>query len=487
MSAVAPIIVIGGGLAGLCVALSAFPRPVLLVCRSSNGGGSSSALAQGGIAAVMDPADRVDDHVTDTLVAGAMRNDPQRVQMLASAAPEAIGWLQSQGVSFDRSNGVLQLGREGGHRVARIVHAGGDATGARVIEALWSIAAASPHIQCRSGVDVDGLLVREGRISGIRINDAGRSERLFSPEVVLATGGIGALFAHTSNPAGADGAGLASAMAAGVPTRDLEFVQFHPTALDVGSGSHPLITEALRGAGARLLDAKGRRVMEGVHPQGDLAPRDIVARCVWKAREETGAVLLDARNLGIDWSRAFPTVLGACLAHGIDPRSALIPVTAAAHFHMGGLATNDIGRTRLPGLYAVGEVACNGVHGGNRLASNSLLECVVFGRRLGSHLASQPSKAYGATDHILIERGPGLAAAELQSLRDILWRAAGPVRSTRSLREGLQSLEALATRGWQARLGRSLLRAAYIRRVSVGAHWRDDIEAGPSSPERIAA
>lgn len=477
MSPSTPVIVIGGGIAGLCTALAAGPRPVLLLCRGAMGAGSSSALAQGGIAAALAPGDRIDDHVADTLSAGAWRNDPDRVRMLAAAAPESIRWLQSQGVDFDRVGGILQLGLEGGHGVARIVHAGGDATGAEVTAALWALVRASAHIECRSGVEVDGLLLHDGVVAGVRVDDGNRHARLFSSDVVLATGGIGALFAHTSNPTGADGAGLALTMAAGVPTRDLEFLQFHPTALDVGRGSHPLVTEALRGAGARLLDASGRPVMEGVHPQGDLAPRDVVARRVWQARRDTGAVFLDARIAGIDWPRAFPTVLAACLAQGIDPRSMPIPVTAAAHFHMGGLVTDETGRTRLPGLYAVGEVACTGVHGGNRLASNSLLECVVFGRRLGAHLARADRPVQNRAGVSLITRGTSLTETELQSLREILWQAAGPVRTAQGLLEGLAAIEPLVARGWQARLGRSLLRAAYRRRASVGAHWRADAPA----------
>lgn len=470
-----PAIVVGGGIAGLCTALAAAPRPIILLYRGADGSGSSSALAQGGIAAALAPSDRIADHVADTLAAGAWRNDPTRVRMLAAAAPEAIQWLQLQGVAFDQLGGALHLGREGGHGAARIVHAGGDATGARVTAALWSVVAAAAHIECRSGIDVDGLLLRGGRIAGVRLNDGSRHELLLSPDVVLATGGIGALFAHTSNPAGADGAGLALAMAAGVPTRDLEFVQFHPTALDVHAASQPLVTEALRGAGACLVNALGHPVMRGVHPQADLAPRDIVARQVWQARRDTGAVWLDARIGGIDWPRAFPTVLAACLKHGIDPRSTLIPVTAAAHFHMGGLCTDDTGQTRLPGLHAVGEVACTGVHGGNRLASNSLLECVVFGRRLGARLACKDPVSQGcAGQSVLIERGPGLADKDLRFLRDTLWHAAGPVRTAHQLREGLEGVESLVASGWQARLAHSLLRAAWRRRTSIGAHWRGD-------------
>lgn len=475
------LVVVGSGIAGLSVALAAAPRPVVLLGRAGRGT-SASALAQGGIAAAVGAGDSADAHASDTLVAGAFRNDGPRVRTLTRAAPEAISWLQSLGVAFDRDGDRLRLGREGGHRVARIVHAGGDATGAAVMAALSSAARAAAHIEWCDG-DVDALLMQGGRASGVRL--AGDGALLQAGTVVLATGGIGALFAHTSNPPGSDGAGLALALAAGAHPRDLEFVQFHPTALDVGSGSLPLVTEALRGAGARLFDGDGRALMEGVHPQGDLAPRDIVARRVWQARRDTGRVVLDARGPWIDWERRFPTVLVSCLAHGIDPRAEAIPVTAAAHFHMGGLATDDLGRTTVPGLHAVGEVACNGVHGANRLASNSLLEGVVFGRMLGAHMGGLGASE-GAGARAVIERGPSLQAGDLQTLRSVMWEAAGPVRSGAGLAVALETVVPMGRRGWQAGLARRVLTCALQRRVSTGAHWRED-EPLPPAVSRTAA
>ena len=488
----APVIVVGSGLAGLCTALAAAPRRVLLLSRGADAAGSASMLAQGGIAAVMDPADTIAAHVADTLCAGAWHNDPHCVQLLAAAAPASIHWLQSQGVAFDQDGATLQLGREGGHGVARIVHAGGDATGLHVTTALSAAVAAAPHIEWRDSSEVDGLVLRGGRIAGVHVVNGGSSQTLLGPDVVLATGGIGGLFPSTTNPPGADGAGLALALAAGAEPRDLEFVQFHPTALDIGTGSLPLVTEALRGAGARLRDGAGRLLMTDAHPLGDLAPRDIVARRVWQARRDTGAVTLDARGLAIDWPRAFPTVLAACLRHGIDPRSMPIPVTAAAHFHMGGVRTDDIGRTSIPGLHAVGEVACSGVHGANRLASNSLLECVVFGRRLGGSLATGQAGASrgidnGSTALELVKRGPGLGHDALQRLRDCMGDAAGPVRTAKGLREASETLAPLARRGWQARLGRNLLACAEQRQSSLGAHWREDDHPAPSLPASVAA
>jgi len=448
-------------------------------------------LAQGGIAAALNPGDTIQAHAADTMRAGAWHNDPRCVQRLTASAPASIRWLQSQGVVFDQDASALQLGREGGHGVARIVHAGGDATGHRVTTALASAVAAASHVEWRTDVEVDGLLLCEGRMAGVHAHGDGRTQMLRGSNVVLATGGIGGLFPSTTNPPVADGAGLALALAAGAALRNLEFVQFHPTALDVGAGSLPLITEALRGAGAHLRDGGGRLVMADVHPLGDLAPRDIVARRVCQARRETGAVTLDARGLGIDWPRAFPTVLAACLRRGIDPRMVPIPVTAAAHFHMGGVRVDDVGRTSIPGLHAVGEVACNGVHGANRLASNSLLECVVFGRRLGAYLRRQeyavPHARRGETASIqAVMRGPSLDHQALQLLRDTMGDAAGPLRTARGLREAGETLAPLARSGWQARLAQELLACAYQRTQSLGAHWRADGQP-TMTPDSIAA
>ncbi|EIL96503.1 L-aspartate oxidase [Rhodanobacter thiooxydans] len=471
-----PIVVVGGGAAGLATALAMAPAPVRLLCRAHDGRGSASALAQGGIAAALDPRDSAAAHAADTLIAGAQHNDVAMVQWLAAGAPAAIAWLQAQGVVFDRdAQGCLQLGREGGHSAARIVHAGGDASGAALVHALRARVQEAAHVQWRGGVDVDGLLLREGCVAGVRTRDErGRHERIEASTVVLATGGIGALYARTSNPPGADGAGLALGLAAGAAARDLEFVQFHPTALDVPGHCLPLITEALRGAGARLHDGGGHALMAGVHPLGDLAPRDVVARRVAAEQAAGGRVWLDATGVDGDWARRFPTVLAACCAHGFDPRRVALPVTPAAHFHMGGLATDADGRTSVPGLYAVGEVACNGVHGANRLASNSLLEGVLGGRRLGELLANTPVPAPGSGPLRVVERGESLPPAQLAALHALLWQAAGPVREARALRDAWRVCAALAEAGWQARLAKALLRAMRLRRHSLGAHWRQD-------------
>ncbi len=469
-------VVVGSGVAGLAVALSLAPRPVRLLCRTPEGDGTASALAQGGIAAAIDPADSPAAHARDTLLAGGLEGNAANVQWLCAGAPAAIAWLQAQGVEFDRDDrGRLKLGREGGHHAARIVHAGGDATGAALVQVLRQRAQQATHVQWLGGVETEALLLRGDTVCGVRVRDArGHRQEMPATAVVLATGGIGALFARTSNPPGSDGNGLALGVAAGASLRDMEFVQFHPTALDLaGVRCLPLITEALRGAGARQLNSAGLPLMAGLHPLGDLAPRDVVARRVWSAGCEQGQVWLDARGLAFDWSQSFPTVLASCLAHGIDPREQPIPVTPAAHFHMGGLAVDAEGRTGVAGLHAVGEVACNGVHGANRLASNSLLEAVSCGRRLGNLLALQEaSPSRGAFRWA--ERGGTLSSHPLGEVRDLLWKSAGPIRDGRAMRRALGVTGALAKDGWQARIAQSLLVAALARDTSIGAHHRAD-------------
>jgi len=483
LSAQRPLVIIGGGAAGLATALAAVPLPVQLLCRSHGGHGAASILAQGGIAAAWGAHDHVADHVADTLAAGAGHNNAAIVRWLCTQAPAAIDWLVSLGAAFDHdARGHLQLGREGGHCAARIVHAGGDATGAEVMRALSRKVMEDSRIHRREGIEAEALLLRGGRVCGVRTRDAsGAVEEIEASAVVLATGGIGAAFARTSNPVDADGSGLALGMAAGAAVRDLEFVQFHPTALDI-PGAHclPLITEALRGAGASLIDAAGAMLMKNVHVSGDLAPRDVVARRVWQARQEGRGAWLDARRVEGDWNLRFPTVLAACLAHGIDPRRQPLPVTPAAHFHMGGLSTDLDGSTTVPGLHAVGEVACNGVHGANRLASNSLLEAVLCGQRLGRRLARLPQvQPKGAFAWRV--RDDGLPETAKAELRRLLWDAAGPVRNDVVLGGAMQRCTEWSEHAWQGRLAHAILAAARLRRESLGAHYRSDSNPLPTT------
>jgi len=398
------VVVVGCGVAGLSVALGlARTRRVLVLAKGGPGDGSTS-WAQGGIAAVVRSGDSPAEHARDTLTAGAGAGDPAAVAVLVQEGPAGLADLLSAGARFDTdADGRLSVTREGGHHTDRVVHAGGDATGAEVSRALLA-AVALAGVEVRTGTRVLDVLTTgvRGRptVTGVlTVGPAGTSGIVAAPAVVLATGGLGHAYASSTNPAGVTGDGLAIALRAGASLTDLEFVQFHPTALWTGpdgSGRLPLVSEAVRGAGAVLVDGAGRRVMAGVHPLADLAPRDIVARAI--TERLLGApggindhVFLDATRLGFETVHTrFPTMVAACAAVGIDPVTQPVPVTPAEHFLCGGIATDVWGRTGVEGLSAVGEVAATGVHGANRLASNSLLEGLVFGRRVAARLLLDP-------------------------------------------------------------------------------------------------
>lgn len=355
------------------------------------------------------------------------------------------------------------------------VHAGVDATGAVVMAALATAVNKASNIQWRTGGEVDALLLRGGRVVGVGVRNADQTHSVHEAcATVMATGGIGALYSHTSNPSGANGSGLELALSAGAMPRDLEFVQFHPTALNVvGLHTLPLVTEALRGIGAKLVDAHGREIMKGLHPLADLAPRDLVSRQVQIAQQH-GEVYLDARLVGDKWPVQFPTVFAACQKHGIDPRSQLIPIIIAAHFHMGGIASSANGNTSLRGLFAIGEVACNGVHGANRLASNSLLEGVAFGRRLGAFLSQKMWLDAPRGNFKMIERGRGLDENKKNHLQKIMSASLGPIRNESVLLHGIEECKKLIDCGWQARLAERMLVAAMLRKQNLGAHFRND-------------
>lgn len=486
MSRALPHVVVGAGLAGLCTALACAPHPVIVIDAGIGGDRGSSALAQGGIAAAVGAGDSPAAHAQDTLDAGSHQNDRAVVERIVHSAPQAVEWLMRQGVAFDRDEHGLALGREGGHRYARIVHAGGDGTGAGIMSALRDRARSAAHIELREGVEVDALLRRGIAVRGVRTVDRhGMRTHLEASAVVLATGGIGGLYARTTNPPGHRGSGLALALSAGARLRDLEFMQFHPTALAVAGDRLPLVTEALRGAGAVLIDAMGRPAMTGLHPLGDLAPRDVVARRLWTLAQRGGA-WLDAAQLSPAVLDSFPNVLAACRRHGVDPAREPIPVTPAAHFHMGGVAVNAVGATGLPGLYAVGEVACSGVHGANRLASNSLLECVTVGRVLGALLAQPPTRGVRRGDsETVCDAGVPLPTSELSTLRTRMWEAAGPVRTMHGLQAALTALGEMGEHGMEVRVAGAVLRAAVANSRRVGAHWIEPSPA-PSMPAAIA-
>ncbi len=478
------VLVIGAGVAGLATALAAAPRRVRVLTAGRTPEQAASAWAQGGIAAAIGSGDDPDQHAADTLAAGQGRNDAAAVRRLAAAAPDAIDWLQQLGVRFDRdARGALLLGREAAHGRARIVHAGGDATGAEVMGVLARAAAREARVQVLAGHRAFALARNaQGRAAGVWAWNGQGIERWPAGAVVLATGGYAALYRYTTNPPGSDGTGIALALAAGAALADLEFVQFHPTALALpGDGQLPLLTEALRGAGAVLVDARGERFMPAVHPLAELAPRDVVARAVAARRLAGEPVFLDARAaVGAAFPQRFPTVYAACRRAGFDPREQPIPVTPAAHYCMGGVRVDARARSTVPGLYAVGEAAGTGVHGANRLASNSLLEGLVFGRALGRQLAETPPSPPGDALPCARRYAP-LDAALRAALAELLWTRAGVMRDEFGLAQAAARIAAWrdaqlpgASGADLLDLAAALVAAMRARRECVGAHWRRD-------------
>jgi L-aspartate oxidase len=483
------VVVIGAGIAGLSVALSIRDRPVLLLTRGAMSRSGSSPWAQGGIAASWLPEDSPESHARDTMYAGSEENDREAVEVLTARAREAIDWLIECGVEFDQGADGPALCLEGGHSHHRILHAGGDSSGRVIVAALTRQVCAASNIGWQEHVEVDGLLMRAGHVCGVRVRTSDEGcEIIEAAAVVIATGGVGALYQWTSNPPECDGTGLVLGMLAGAQSVDLEFVQFHPTVLcpsDDGVQSRlPLISEAVRGAGAVLIDESDHRLMAEAHPLKDLAPRDVVARAVWRARQSGHQVFLDARAVGSQWEQRFPTIFEICSRHGIDPRRDPIPVVAAAHFHMGGLRVDLDGRTGVPGLHAVGEVACNRVHGANRLASNSLLEGVIFGRRLGALLATAPHGNAPASAPVNVVSANRLDAERFARLRAWMWAALGPERergAMHALFERIRAEEALAC-SCQGILAAAMLHSAIARTQSVGAHFRRDAGSSATAP-----
>lgn len=466
----ADAVVVGSGIAGLTAALelrTRVPR-VLLVTKGVLASGST-LWAQGGIAAALDPTDSPSAHLTDTLVAGAGVCDPRAVEVLVTEGPARVRELVAGGAVFDRAaDGEIALTREGGHHADRIAHAGGDATGAEISRALVAqldAVRSDPGIEVVEHALVLDLLTgprgpggEPGAVCGVTLHVIGEGTRdgvgaALAPAVVLATGGIGQVFRSSTNPVQATGDGVAAALRAGARLGDLEFVQFHPTVLWLGSGVRgqlTLVSEAVRGEGAYLLDTDGVRFMPAVHPMAELAPRDVVAHAIVTQMARTGSdhVLLDARHLGADFlRRRFPTIHDRLAEHGIDLTTDLVPVAPAQHYHSGGIVTDLVGRASLRGLYAVGEVACTGVHGANRLASNSLLEGLVFAHRAARDIAER----VGAGDLVPEEpeQRPGRAALVAGASRSRIQRLAssgpGVLRSADGLRAAAEGLAGVRT------------------------------------------
>ena len=482
----APIIV-GGGLAGLMAALRLAPEPVMVLSKAPLGTEASSAWAQGGIAACVGPDDSPMLHHADTLAAGGGLCDPATVRRIVEAGPASIEALARLGARFDRAaDGALRLGQEAAHGRRRIVHAAGDGTGREVLRVVVAAVRATASITVLEGMEARRLLMQDNTVAGVLAAGPGGARGLRTGRVVIATGGIGGLFLHTTNPAGAWGGGLALAARAGAALRDMEFIQFHPTALDatVPDGDTlplGLVSEAVRGDGAILVDEAGRRFMvdgpgAGV-PGAELAPRDVVARAVWRHLAEGHAVFLDARQaLGNHFADRFPGVAALCQAAGIDPATQLIPVRPAAHYHMGGIAVDAAGRSTVDGLWACGEAACTGMHGANRLASNSLLEAAICAGWVADDVAGTPAGRAGP-----LPMGALPPSADPTAVRTILSRSAGVLRDGEGLAGAVAALLPLALSNGPAAdpaaVGLLVTTAALRRRESRGAHWRTDFPA----------
>ncbi|HUY83092.1 MAG TPA: FAD-binding protein, partial [Steroidobacteraceae bacterium] len=439
------VLVIGAGAAGLTVALHAAPPRRVLLLAPQGPEATATALAKGGIAAPIGHGDSVALHVADTRSAADHSASEAAITSIVAAAGGAIDFLRASGLRFDVAADGPHLHLEAGHSVARILHADGDRTGAAIQQALWLRALAGAHVEIRRDLEAVSLLTGPDGIAGVLAQRAdGSAVAIRAAETVLATGGLGQLFAATTNPAHSTGHGLAMALACGAAVAGLEFVQFHPTALRSRSDPLPLLTEALRGAGARLI-ADGEPFMSKVDPRGDLAPRDVVARGVWAEQCAGREVALDATPIfGSPAGGEFPAALAACVAHGIDPARSPIPVTCAAHFHMGGIAIDPCGHSSLPGLWAVGEVAYTGLHGANRLASNSLLEAIVVGAAAGRALGQGPLRPRRAESLPLPPASFDARRPEWRRLRKIMWSAMGPIRRDAALANALDRLDRLS-------------------------------------------
>jgi L-aspartate oxidase len=507
------VLVVGTGVAGLTAALGAASagRSVQLLTKVELASGSSP-WAQGGVAAAMGAGDSPELHAADTVAAGAGLVDREVAAIVARDGVLAIRRLLEIGAELDRgARGELALGREAAHSRHRIVHAGGDSTGAELVRALGRRVALHPRIRLFERAFAERVALGDGGVVGLVVRHGdGRRAVHRASRVVLATGGLGQLFRHTTNPPEATGDGLLLAAAAGARLVDLEFVQFHPTALAADADPLPLLTEALRGEGATLVDERGERFLAAAHPAGELAPRDVVARGIWRHLAQGHRVFLDARGaLGERFPRRFPSVFETCRSAGLDPRLEPMPVVPAAHYHMGGVAVDDRGRTSVGGLWACGEVSATGVHGANRLASNSLLEALVFGARVADSLDSHAGGR--VRGRIEVAGGPACdprtaAPALRREVRALAWERLGLERD----RAGLESALARLAEAWRelpegAGETRSLVAAATLvgaaalrREESRGAHWRADfpvpreewrfrqfleVELGPRGPE----
>jgi L-aspartate oxidase len=484
-------LVVGSGIAGLHTAWRASQHGDVLLLTKRSLFDSATAYAQGGIAAALGAGDSPTLHRRDTLAAGAALCDAAAVEVLVEEGPARVRELQTAGAEFDLDpSGQLKLGREAAHSTNRIVHAHGDQTGAEVARTLIERVRASTRIRVLERARVLDLMAARGAVVGVRASIAGKAVEIIADATVFATGGCGQVFRYTTNPMVATGDGYAIAHRAGVTLADMEFVQFHPTALDTPENPLALISEAVRGEGAILVNEKGVRFMLKEHRDAELAPRDIVSRAIYREQKRS-RVYLDARKLGRGFTKRFPGIFALCSARGIDPRNDLIPVTPAAHYMMGGIVTDLIGHSNMPRLYAVGEVARTGVHGANRLASNSLLEGLVFAERVARDLASvvalkslPPVKQWQVPP--LADRGAAHVAAE--RIRAVMWQHVAITRTAKGLRTALaelteieQRLPAGATEELNlVQTARLITETALLRKESRGGHYRSDFPRAKS-------
>ncbi len=479
-------LVVGAGVAGLRAAIELAPHGRVLVIAKDSLGESSSAYAQGGIAAALSDDDDIELHEHDTLIAGDGLCDAAAVRVLVEEAPPAIYDLIDWGAEFDREGSKLMFAREGAHSRSRVLHAHGDSTGREIARTLYVKAASLSNVEFRSYGCVTDLLLAPAGASGVVVFDgaSGETASIEAGAVLLATGGFGRVYLDTTNPDVATGDGVAIAWRAGAEIRDIEFVQFHPTALHKAGAPRFLLSEALRGEGATLRNAGGERFMERYDPRAELAPRDIVARSIVAEMRRTASphVFLDLTHLQPEHVRErFPRIYSTCLEYGVDITREPIPVHPAAHYAMGGITTDLDGRTTIPGLFAAGEAACTGVHGANRLASNSLLEGLVFGARAGRAMAAEAqSRAGGSPPERLF---PSIAELDLRALA---WRTCGILRDAAGLEDAIRQLTAVACdsrhrpsraefelRNMHA-VAALIARAALARRESRGGHYRTD-------------